>query len=118
MRVLDNFPALQSLRRIHARLLKWHLHSAVLMPDHLHTLVAPHDRDEPLGNLTGAIKRGMRQELASTWRWQPGCFDRLLRREDSLQQKWEYMRENPVRAGLVKYWQDWPYRIGLEESES
>lgn len=87
------------------------------MPDHLHLLVAPLDREARLGNFAGALKRWMRQEMNAAWRWQPGCFDRLLRKEDSLQSKWEYMRENPVRAGLVAKWQDWPYRIGLDESE-
>ena len=51
---------------------------------------------------------------ALQWRWQPGCFDRLLRANESAQQKWEYMRENPVRAALVSKWQAWPYRIGFD----
>jgi hypothetical protein len=38
----------------------------------------------------------------------------LLRSDESAEQKWQYMRENPVRAGLVQEWSDWPYRIGLE----
>ena len=32
----------------------------------------------------------------------------------SAQEKWEYMRENPVRAGLVKKWNDWPYAFGFQ----
>lgn len=43
-------------------------------------------------------------ELAS---W---CFDRLLRSAESLHDKWLYLQENPVRAGLVKDWRDWPYQ--------
>jgi REP element-mobilizing transposase RayT len=117
-RVLDNAAALEALRRVRARIQGWKIHSAVLMPDHLHLLVAPLDREARLGNFTGAVKRWVRQELAAEWTWQPGCFDRLLRHEESLQQKWEYMRENPVRAGLVTQWQDWPWRIGLDEAET
>ena len=56
----------------------------------------------------------MRKEVGADWQWQPGCFDRLLRREESAEEKWEYIRENPVRAGLVSHWSDWPYRIGFE----
>ena len=39
---------------------------------------------------------------------------RKKRREESAAEKWEYIRENPVRAGLVSHWSDWPYRIGFE----
>ncbi len=41
--------------------------------------------------------------------WQEGFFDHLLRHDESLDQKWAYVRENPVRAGLVARWEDWPY---------
>ena len=42
--------------------------------------------------------------------WQPGFFDHLLRNDESYAQKWEYVRQNPVRAGLVKSAEDWPYQ--------
>ncbi|HEY4270535.1 MAG TPA: hypothetical protein VGM65_00875 [Candidatus Udaeobacter sp.] len=37
-------------------------------------------------------------------------FDHLLRNDESYTQKWEYVRENPVRAGLVPLAADWPYQ--------
>lgn len=48
-----------------------------------------------------------------TWRWQEGCFDRLLRSDESLSEKWEYLRQNPVRAGLVHKPGDWPYQYAF-----
>ena len=84
------------------------------MPDHAHLLVSPLERDLPVGEFVGLIKRWMRQELRPSWNWQTGSFDRLLRSEESAQEKWEYMRENPVRAGLVKEWREWPYADGFE----
>ena len=42
--------------------------------------------------------------------------NRLLRSDESLHEKWLYVRENPVRAGLVKRCKDWPYQIGLDEA--
>jgi len=42
--------------------------------------------------------------------WQPRFFDHLLRNDESYAQKWEYVRENPVRAGLVHCSEDWPYQ--------
>jgi hypothetical protein len=41
--------------------------------------------------------------------WQRGVFDHVLRSDESYAQKWEYVRENPVRARLVANAGDWPY---------
>jgi putative transposase len=111
--VLDNDDAFAAFRQAIARL-DWHVLAAVLMPDHVHLLAGPSDRDAAVGELSAAIKRRMRKALNAPWAWQPGCFDRLLRREESAEEKWNYIRENPVRAGLVPHWSDWPYRIGFE----
>jgi putative transposase len=109
--VLANQEAFRAFKHAAARLRYWTVMSAVLMPDHLHAIVAPtEDREAEVGNASAAIKRWMRHELKATWRWQPGCFDRLLRSDESLYEKWLYVEENPVRAGLVQRWQDWPYR--------
>jgi len=32
-----------------------------------------------------------------------------LRREESYTQKWRYVRENPLRAGFVDQWEQWPF---------
>jgi REP element-mobilizing transposase RayT len=42
--------------------------------------------------------------------WQKEYFDHLLRSEESYIQKWEYVRENPVRKNLVKRSEDWPWQ--------
>jgi len=89
----------------------------MLMPDHLHVIVAPiESRNANLGNFSSALKRWMRQELNASWKWQPGCFDRLLRSDESLHDKWLYVQENPVRAGLVTHWKHWPYQICLNHT--
>jgi len=41
--------------------------------------------------------------------WQRGFFDHLLRNSESYAQKWNYVWENPVRAGLVNNAEDWPF---------
>ena len=41
--------------------------------------------------------------------WQKGFFDHGIRAEESYEQKWVYVRDNPVRAGLVRSAEDWPY---------
>jgi hypothetical protein len=40
--------------------------------------------------------------------WQRGFFDHVLRSDESYAEKWNYVRANPVRAGLVND-PDWPY---------
>ena len=113
-KVLANELAFAAFKAAIARLTKWNVIAAILMPDHVHLLIAPVEREAMVGNGSGAIKRFMRQDLKATWQWQPGSFDRLLRSDESAEQKWQYMRENPVRADLVKESGDWPYSLGFE----
>ena len=42
--------------------------------------------------------------------FQRDCWDRQLRTGESYAQKWEYVRNNPVRKGLVAHADEWPYQ--------
>jgi len=84
----------------------------VMMPDHVHLFVQGDSRFR-LEPWVGGLKRAISVSLgASTGRplWQPGFFDHLLRSEESYAVQWDYVRENPVRHGLVTSAQDWPYQ--------
>jgi len=98
----------------------WFVHAAVIMPDHLHLLATPmRCRKDTVGNLSGALKRWTRAALDNPeWEWQEGSFDRLLRTGESASRKWDYLRENPVRAGWVDDWRMWPWSLGLRELKS
>jgi REP element-mobilizing transposase RayT len=114
-RVLANDDAFNAFKAAIAKFHHWRVLAALVMPDHMHVIVGPTlDRDAKLGNFSGAVKRWMHDRLSASWTWKPGCFDRLLRSDESLHEKWLYVQENPVRAGLVKHWKDWPYQIGLD----
>jgi len=114
--VLANPEAFRAFKVATSKLRDWHVLAAILMPDHLHVIVAPtKNREANLGNFSAALKRWMRKQLAVSWQWQAGYFDRLLRTNESLHDKWQYIRENPVRAGLAKRWEDWPYRYEFNE---
>jgi putative transposase len=116
--VLANECAFAAFDNAASRLRDWTVLAAVLMPDHLHFVAAPtQDREAKLGNCVAAIKRWMRQELNASWKWQRGSFDRLLRSDESLHDKWLYVEENPVRAGLVKHAEDWPYRYAFNKEQ-
>ena len=116
--VLANRRTLDAVRKAAQRLTEWTLLAAVLMPDHVHAITTPtNDRDACVGNFSAALKRWIRDELDAQWQSQPGCFDRLLRSNESLNSKWIYLQDNPVRAGLVKDRQDWAYTIGFDGEE-
>jgi REP element-mobilizing transposase RayT len=111
--VLANNKVFRAFRLAVSKLRHWHILAAIVMPDHLHIIVAPtKNREAKLGDFSAALKRWMRKELQASWEWQPGCFDRLLRSGESLHDKWLY---DPVRAGLVQRWEDWPYRYEFNE---
>src|SRR5213082_3467310 len=59
--------------------------------------------------LKNALSKVLREKDVLSPHWQKGFFDHILRSGDSYSEKWEYVRENPVRASLVKAGTDWPF---------
>lgn len=43
--------------------------------------------------------------------WQRNYFDHRVRPDEGLQLKTDYVRQNPVRAGLVPRAEDWPHFV-------
>jgi REP element-mobilizing transposase RayT len=86
----------------------------VLMPDHLHLFVALDDDRIALSPWMKSLKNSLSKSMRATGvispHWQKGFFDHVLRSDESYTGKWEYVRDNPVRAGLVGMWEDWPFR--------
>ena len=85
----------------------------VIMPDHVHLFVRGSQvfRLGPwVGLLKQALAKATRLSRAEAQVWEEGFFDHVLRSNESYSQKWNYVRENPVRAGLVKAVEDWPYQ--------
>ncbi len=67
----------------------------------------------PGGNAGGDWHGQLEGETAAsrdTWRWQPDCWDTQLRSAAHYREKWEYVRLNPVRKGLVARPEDWPWQ--------
>jgi len=84
----------------------------VIMPEHIHLFVCGPDNFE-LGRWIGILKQCLAKRVVRAPSadpiWQRACFDHVLRNDESYAQKWNYVRENPVRAGLVTNADDWPY---------
>jgi len=86
----------------------------VIMPDHVHLFTAFSPHAPLLSEWMKGLKRAMsgdlkRMQIASPF-WQKGFFDHVLRSAESYEEKWLYVRENPVRAGLVSKAEEWPYQ--------
>jgi len=86
----------------------------VLMPDHLHCFVALAPGGLNLSKWVQILKvtlaKSLRTEGEAGPYWQKGFFDHVVRSDESYGQKWEYVRHNPVRAGLVESADEWPYQ--------
>jgi putative transposase len=81
----------------------------VIVPDHVHLFVRG-DEHFALSTWVGGLKRAMSVALMRQQFCQPGFFDHVLRSDESYAEKWSYVRDNPVRAGLVDYAANWPYQ--------
>jgi putative transposase len=90
---------------------EWYLELLLLMPDHLHMLVAI-SGDADLSKLIRDFKRIAARKVKI--HWQRNFFDHRLRHDESESEKYEYILQNPVRAGLVNDADDWPYQFVAE----
>jgi putative transposase len=91
----------------------WGIGSYVIMPDHVHFFCRPTLDAVTLSMFVGKLKERSAKRMKTTGLpghlWQAGFFDHILRSDESYSEKWEYVRQNPVRAGLVQTPEEWPY---------
>ena len=89
---------------------KFDLHTAVVMPGHAHLLFSPlrgadgwnFSLPQIMHVIKGASARKINVLLGRSGAiWQKEFFDHVLRSNDSLAEKVDYICQNPVRAGLV-----------------
>jgi putative transposase len=110
--------------RHNVRLIAW-----VLMPEHFHLLLVPDLPASPVPKVLYAIKAPPSRKVLARWRalnapilkritdavgephfWQPGGgYDRDIYSTEELQEKVNYIHQNPVRRGLVKEATDWEW---------
>jgi putative transposase len=87
----------------------WLVSDYLLMPDHLHLFCSPHDLKFTIERWIGFWKDRLAKMHLGTGIFQAGGFHHRLRHGESYSEKWQYVRENPVRSGLVARAEDWPY---------
>jgi REP element-mobilizing transposase RayT len=110
----------------------WAIGSYVIMPDHVHFFCVPERDAKALSDFMREWKSGTSRRIravlprpttaatktsANASLWQREFFDHVLRSEESFQEKWNYVRDNPVRAGLAHSFDGWPYFGRIESLE-
>jgi putative transposase len=81
-------------------------HLLLLMPDHVHGLIS-FAADPGMRKATADWKHYVSREAGIEW--QRDFFDHRLRNDEGFEEKAAYIRQNPVRAGLIGKADDWPY---------
>jgi putative transposase len=98
---------------------KYLLYEFVVMPDHFHLLVTPLESLERAVQLIkGGFSYRAKKELGFAHEiWQPSYYDRRVRDIGEYLAFREYIRQNPVKKGLVRvaeeyrYGSAWPGRV-------
>jgi len=97
---------------------KWKVYAAVILPDHTHALVQPLPHPDggayDLGEIIHSVKRFSVYQInrlrgAKGSLWQDERYDRIVRDEAEFLEKWNYIRNNPVKVGLSEYPEDYPW---------
>lgn len=80
----------------------YQLHDYVIMPDHVHVLLTP-GQDCSLEKAAQMFKGGSSREIGFKFPvWHPGFSEHWIRGREDYDQHVKYIRENPVKAGLVE----------------
>lgn len=96
---------------------EWLMGRYLLMPDHIHFFAAATetstvDYENWVKFWKSQVTRRNRRFVGA---WQAGHWDTRMRSESHYEEKWEYVRWNPVRAGLVARPEEWPFQGEIHE---
>ena len=87
------------------------LHAACLMPDHVHLLVSPVEKNliDLIGSWKSYTARLMREKGIEMPLWQRSFYDHAVRTNEDLNAAARYILGNPVRKGLCSDYRDYPF---------
>ncbi len=93
----------------------WYVGRYILMPDHVHFFARPGLGAKSLPVWMKTWKSLASRELCARLGvtppfWQKDYFDRYLRSDENYREKWWYVLLNPVRKGLCREPEDWPWQ--------
>ncbi|MBX3069402.1 MAG: transposase [Thermomicrobiales bacterium] len=90
------------------------LHLCCLMPDHCHLIIQVTDRGlvEVVRDLKSVTTRVAWKHGVTGKLWQESFHDHGIREAEDFDALVAYILNNPVRAGLVDTWENYPYIAG------
>jgi putative transposase len=104
---------------LHDHEVKCQMHVVVVMPDHVHMIFTP-GRDaagavfgmaEIMNGIKGASSHTVNRMLSRREHvWQDENMDHVLRSDEHLEMKVDYVLQNPVRKRFVQSQEQWPWR--------
>jgi Transposase IS200 like len=111
---------------------QYELYAACVMPDHVHLLFEPQIRTEgeggqaifwPLSEILKGIKSANAHRINKAAGktgpvWEKESFDRLIRSEADLREKFRYICGNPWDSGVIGSSEDYPWLWTQEDSST
>lgn len=91
---------------------KFLMHEFVAMPDHFHLLLTPTGIgiEKAMQFIKGGFSHRVRKELGMNCEiWERGYIEHRIRDTQDYERHVEYIRQNPVRAGLAASVEEYPY---------
>lgn len=96
----------------------WEIMASVVMPNHVHLLLIEGEKtktslDDDMAKMKEFTGREANRLIKRTGRpfWTPECFDHWTRTAEKTDAIAEYIRCNPVKAGLATDWRAWPWTM-------
>jgi len=101
---------------------KYLLLSYVIMPTHFHALLVP-DNKFNISQIMHSIKRGSSRLLSisgikSGPIWLPSFYEHVIRNKLDFREKYNYIQNNPVEAGLAKWPADYEFSSANPTNEN
>ncbi len=90
--------------------IKWKVYTAVILPDHVHILSQPLSNGDEgvfdLSEIIHSVKSFSAQKISQArgfkgFVWQDERYDRIVRDEAEFLEKWNYIRQNPLKENLA-----------------
>ncbi len=95
----------------------WNIHAAVVMGTHLHALMRNTigrnaSLREDMAHYKRFVAREVNRQLNRTGEfWAREDFDHWCRSPEKVAGAVRYIAQNPVKAGLVTHWHEWPWTV-------
>ena len=113
-KIVDCFVEILGEAREKHSCLNW---AYTFMPDHVHVILEGKCETSDLWKTMVLFKQRTGYWFSRYKKyieWQKDFYDHIHRGDVDLRSHIEYILDNPVRKGLVKNWQDYPYKGSLD----